>query len=510
MTLLLALYVLSSVCLALYGFNAFLLTLIRWWRRDRQVPPPPPLTSVPMVTVQLPIYNEMYVVRRLIDAVSQLDWPRERMQIQVLDDSDDATTDLAQERAREWRRRGIDVTVVRRDGRGGYKAGALAHGLATAKGEFIAIFDADFVPQADFLKRTLPHFPDNPRLGFVQTRWGHLNADESPLTRAQAMALDGHFVVEQEARQAMGWCMAFNGSAGVWRRECIEDAGGWQADTLAEDLDLSYRVQLRGWRGRFLPDVESPAEVPPQLAAFKRQQARWAEGSIQTLRKIARPLWRSSLPLATKMAATLHIAGYLAHPFSLILLLVTLPLLWSGVSVRLPLAYLGLASLGPPLLYATGQRVLYGRGRWWRRYAYFPLLTFLGTGIAFSNSLAVLRGALRFGGAFRRTPKFRREGQQSPWSHQRYTLAVDGAVIGEIILGLYALATVVVALWRGYVWAIPFLLLYVGAYGTVAGIALWQAWPVRLRRRKKEGPEEVVSLRLPPSKEPQRGPISSG
>lgn len=509
MILLRVLYLLASVCLALYGFNAFLLTAIRWWRRDRPLPPTPPLTSVPRVTVQLPIYNEMHVVRRLIDAVARLDWPRDHLQIQVLDDSDDVTTDLAQARAREWRRRGVDINVVRRNGRTGYKAGALAHGLRSAKGDFIAIFDADFVPRADFLKRTVPHFLDDRRLGFVQTRWEHLNADESPLTRAQAMALDGHFVVEQVARQAMGWCIAFNGSAGVWRRECIEDAGGWQADTLAEDLDLSYRAQLRGWRGRFLPDVASPAEVPPQLAGFKRQQARWAEGSIQSLRKVARLLWHSSFPLSTKIAATLHIAGYLAHPFSLILLLVTLPLLWRGVSVHWPLAYLGLASLGPPLLYATSQWFLHGRGRWWQRFACFPLLTFLGTGIAFGNSLAVLRGLTRYGGTFQRTPKFRREGQRASWLRQRYALALDGVVIGEIALGLYAVATVAVACWRGTVWAVPFLLLYVGGYGTVAALSLWQARPVRTRQQKKGWPQESPALRLPRNSEAQQDPLST-
>ncbi|MCC7354741.1 MAG: glycosyltransferase [Anaerolineae bacterium] len=481
MTFIFALYLGAALLLALYGAHTILLTLIHWHRRGKAAPSPP-LMATPDVTIQLPIYNEAHVIQRLIGAVASLDWPRERLHVQVLDDSDDETTALAAASAEKWRRAGVDVTVLRRPTREGYKAGALAYGLATAKGEFIAIFDADFVPSPDFLRRTVPHLLADPGLGFIQTRWGHLNADESPLTRSQALALDGHFVVEQAARQAAGWFIGFNGTAGIWRRACIADAGGWRHDTLAEDLDLSYRAQLRGWRGRYLGDVVSPAEVPPQLAALKRQQSRWAQGSIQCLRLLAGPVWRSGRPLALRLAALLHLSGYLVHPLMLILLLTTLPLLWNDASARWPLAYMSLASLGPPLLYATAQRELYRRGRWLRRYAFLPVLVLVGTGVALSNARAVLHGLRAPGGTFKRTPKFRREGQRGGWLGQRYTLPLEGIVVGEILLALYALVAIGIATARAHYWAIPFLALYAAGFGLVAGLALWQARPVRSKR----------------------------
>jgi cellulose synthase/poly-beta-1,6-N-acetylglucosamine synthase-like glycosyltransferase len=481
-TLIFALYLGAALLLALYGLHTLLLTLIHW-RYRHETPVPPPLTATPDVTVQLPIYNEAHVIQRLIDAVASLDWPRERLHIQVLDDSDDETTALAVAGAEKWQRAGVDIAVLRRPTRAGYKAGALAYGLATAKGEFIAIFDADFVPSPDFLRRTLPHLLADPRVGFIQTRWGHLNAEESPLTQAQALALDGHFVVEQAARQAAGWFIGFNGTAGLWRRACIADAGGWRHDTLAEDLDLSYRAQLRGWRGRYLGDVVSPAEIPPQLLALKRQQSRWAQGSIQCLRLLAGPVWRSGRPLALRLAALLHLSGYLVHPLMLVLLLTTLPLLWSDAGARWPLAYMSLASLGPPLLYATAQRELYPRGRWLRRYAFLPVLVFIGTGVALSNAWAVCRGLRAPGGTFKRTPKFRREGQRGGWLGQRYTLPLEGVVVGEILLALYALAAVGIAAARAHYWAIPFLALYVGGFGLVAGLSLWQARPAREKKK---------------------------
>ena len=497
MVLILILYVGAALLLALYGVHTLVLTWIYWRRcRRRQDPAPPPLTETPDVTVQLPIYNEAHVVQRLIEAVARLDWPRERLHIQVLDDSDDETTALAEASVQGWRRQGVDVALLRRPTRAGYKAGALAYGLTAATGGFIAIFDADFVPPPDFLRRTVPYFLADPQLGFIQTRWTHLNASESPLTQAQALALDGHFVVEQTARQAAGWFINFNGTAGLWRRACIEDAGGWRNDTLAEDLDLSYRAQLRGWRGRYLGDVASPAELPPQLAAFKRQQSRWAQGSIQCLRLLAGPVWRSRRPLAARLAALLHISGYLVHPLMLILLLTALPLLWYGAGTPWPLAYMSLASLGPPLLYATAQKALYPRWRWLRRYAFLPVLALIGAGVALSNTLAVLRGLGTWGGHFRRTPKFRREGQRGGWLGQRYTLPLEGIVVGEALLSLYAWAAIAVAAARAHFWAIPFLLLYAGGFGLVTGLALWQARPVQAKpKEKRPRPLKTVSGR---------------
>ncbi len=468
----------------------------------------------PAVTVQLPIYNERHVIERLIDACATLDYPNAKLQIQVLDDSDDQTTAIAARAVESWQQRNVDITLVRRADRSGFKAGALDHALTAASGEFIAIFDADFVPPPDFLRRTLPYFFSRPGtmqgrtmqgrtmqgresatatdltgdatcapIGFVQARWGHLNANYSSLTRCQALALDGHFAVEQGGRQWAGFAMGFNGSAGLWRRACIEDerVGGWQADTLCEDLDLSYRAQLVGWQPHYRNEVEAPAEVPPQLIAFKRQQFRWAKGSIQTLRKLGPRVWQSDWSLLKRMAALIHLGSYLLHPLLLILLLASLPLLLLGANPGAHIALLSGASLGPPLLYAVGQITLHGRG-WWRGWRYLPLLTLLGTGLCFSNTLAVCQGLTDRGGPFLRTPKFRLEQAGDGWQQSGYRLPLDGTFFGELSLLIYATLTVAIA-FRGGDWMFGiYLLLYVGGFALLLGISLWQARPARRTR----------------------------
>jgi cellulose synthase/poly-beta-1,6-N-acetylglucosamine synthase-like glycosyltransferase len=338
------------------------------------------------------------------------------------------------------------------------------------------------VPEPDFLLRTVPHFLVDPRLGFLQTRWGHLNGDYSLLTRAQALALDGHFAVEKTARQGSGWFMNFNGTAGLWRRSCIEDSGGWSGDTLTEDLDLSYRAQIGGWRAGYLPHVEAPAEVPPQIAAFKRQQSRWAKGSIQVLRKLAGEVWRSERSLAARLQGVVHLGGYLAHPLMVLMLLSTLPLVMSGARPGWPLAYLSLASLGPPLLYAVAQKALHRD--WWQRYARMPVLVLLGSGIALNNTVAVLQGLFGSSGRFRRTPKFSLEGRKGRWQGRRYALQLDWMVLGELLLVLYAAFTIAVAWRQGDTWAIPFLCLYLGGFVMVAGVGLWQSIAPALPRRE--------------------------
>jgi len=470
MSFLALLYALAATLLSIYGFNLLVLTVLYLYHR-RESTPVPPLTDPPSVTVQLPIYNEMYVVERLIDAVARLDYPRDKLQIQVLDDSTDETTVLAERCVARHRARGVDIELIHRDERMGFKAGALERGLETARGDLIAIFDADFVPSPDFLKRTVPYFSKRPRLGLIQTRWSHLNADYSHFTRAQAIALDGHFVVEQTARQEAGLFINFNGAAGIWRKECIRDAGGWQADTICEDLDLSYRAQLAGWETLYLPHVASPAEIPPQLEAFKRQQFRWAKGSIQCLRKLWRPVLRSSKPLFVRLQGLIHLGGYLCHPLMLILLLLMLPLMLCDGGVRLPLAYLSLASLGPPIMYVLSQRALYPD--WLKRLAYLPVLILLGTGIALNNTCAVCEALLKRGHRFRRTPKFRLEGDSGDWANSRYVLPFDWMTLGEASLALYSLMTTLVALERGNLYAVPFLLLYLGGFGYVAVLGFW-------------------------------------
>ncbi len=465
--------------LTVYGLNSFILAFL-YLRHRRSNPAIPSIdrSALPPVTVQVPMYNECHVVERVIDAVAALDYPKDRLQIQILDDSTDETTRLARARAAFHRERGVDVTVLRRPERDGFKAGALAWGLSRATGEYVAIFDADFAPGPDFLLRTVPHFVSNPQLGMVQTRWSYLNADYSPLTRAQVLALDGHFVVEQTGRHRSGLLMSFNGAGGVWRRRCIAEAGGWQADTLCEDLDLSYRAQLMGWQCLYLPTVTAPAEVPPQIAAFKRQQSRWAQGSVQTLRKLIGPLLRSRrLGWAQKVMGLVHLSSYLAHALMVLLLLISLPLLLVPDTVPFSVGGLGLVCLGPPLLYTISQQGLYPD--WGRRLRAMPLLILVGIGIAWDNTQAVWRGLTRWGGTFARTPKFRLEGQSGRWADSGYRLGADRSTVGEILLALYALATAVVACVVGDYGMIPFSLVYALAFGTVAGMGVAQTFTLR-------------------------------
>ncbi|HEX7588461.1 MAG TPA: cellulose synthase family protein, partial [Anaerolineae bacterium] len=328
--ILLGLYLFAASILAIYGFNTCLVACL-YWRKRTLTLAEPPLNEIPRVTVQLPVFDELYVVERLIDAAAALDWPRDRLQIQVLDDSEDETTAIAQARVDHFRRRGLDIGLVHRMDRTGFKAGALAGGLKSATGEFVVIFDADFAPPVDFLKRTIPYFA-RPAVGLVQARWGHLNATYSALTRAQSIALDGHFVVEQTARSRNGLFFNFNGTAGVWRRTCIEQSGGWHGDTLSEDLDLSYRAQLGGWEMIFLPDVVAPAEIPPQIHAFKRQQFRWAKGSTQCLFKLApRILTARNTSLFKRVEGILHLSGYMMNPMILLMVLALVPLMAMGI-----------------------------------------------------------------------------------------------------------------------------------------------------------------------------------
>ncbi len=422
------LYVAAALLLTMYALNSWILTLL-FFRHQKDPLSCPQMRHFPRVTVQLPIFNEALVVERLIGSVAGFDWPRDRLQIQVLDDSTDETTSIAQTCVDEYRARGIDIQLMHRSDRRGFKAGALKEGLKDATGEFMAIFDADFVPKADWLRRTVPHFLARPRLGMIQTRWAHLNYDYSLLTRAQAIALDGHFTVEQTARHRSGLLMNFNGTAGIWRRQCITDAGGWQSDTVSEDMDLSYRAQLRGWECLFLPDVAAPAEIPPQLAAYKRQQFRWAKGSIQCLKKLAWPVATARLPLVVRWQALVHLSTYLIHPLMLALLLASLPLMLVAGRLHESLGLLGLVSLGPPLMFAVSQRTLYP-GLWLRRFAFMPGLMWLGSGVALNNTRAIVEALLGVRNIFHRTPKFRIEARGDRWLGSSYALPLDSMTVG--------------------------------------------------------------------------------
>lgn len=423
-------------------------------------PPAPP----PRVTVQLPIFNEFYVVERLIESVARLRYPRERFEVQVLDDSTDETGRVARAAAARWQARGLAIRYRRRAVRAGFKAGALAEGLRLAKGDLIAVFDADFTPPPDFLERAVGVFAD-PRVGMVQARWGHANRRHSLLTRLQALLLDGHFVLEHGGRQRGGCFFNFNGAAGIWRRAAIESAGGWQHDTLTEDLDLSYRAQLAGWRFVFLPDVVAPAELPVEMSAFKSQQHRWTKGSIQTCRKVLPAVLRSDAPLRVKAEAFLHLTANFNYLLVLALCVLILPAFAartaSGGGQRLLLvdaALFGFAAVSVVAFYAVSQREV--GGRWWARLRDLPAMVALGLGLSINNAVAVVEALSGRTGEFRRTPKYgvRPRGGRAGGGRRRRAPGVQPLV--EIAFGVWFTVAVGYALAAGIYGAVPVLALF--------------------------------------------------
>jgi len=441
---------------ALHGLHR--LGLLGTWLR-RSIPSPPETLSgtAPFVTVQLPLYNERDVARRLIEACARLDWPRDRFDLQVLDDSTDDTRAVVDQAAAAVRHAGVHVEVVRRSTRTGFKAGALAAGLLRARGDLIAVFDADFVPDPTFLSRVIPTFAD-PRVGMVQARWGHLNADESWLTRAQASLLDGHFVIEHAARQAAGCWFNFNGTAGVWRRACIDGAGGWEGDTLTEDLDLSYRAQLAGWSFAYRPDVTVPAELPPSIAAFRVQQRRWAMGSIQVAQKLGRRIFDAEVPRRVRAEALAHLWANLAW----------LPAL--GLIVGLPWTVLARVGEPPPavglvsLALCTLPNVVFYRLASGSFRDVVPALL-LAIGLAPAQARAVVEALVGRRPGFARTPK-RGEGGRSSYEPDRTR--------GWLELGLVVphLAAAALAIARGHASAAPFLLFFAAGLAWVGSGAV--------------------------------------
>lgn len=463
-TVLGALYTFSVVGLAIYGALGFLtLALYVKFRRQTFTVAGQSDADLPPVTIQLPTFNESQVIERLISAAARIDYPRDKLQIQVLDDSTDETTAIAQHLVTALQGQGTNIQLLHREARDGYKAGALDGGLAQASGDFVAIFDADFEPEPDFLRRAIPHFLANENLGMVQARWGHSNALASALTGMQAIALDKHFVMEQNVRHRASFYPKFNGSAGVWRRSCMVDAGGWQADTVCEDLCLSTRAILRGWQFRFLSDVVAPAELPTGILAYKNQQARWAEGSSQCLRKYG---WQiaadGNQSVIARIYALLSMSAYATHALFLLLLLLQIPLLLAHYQYPSWFIVITLAGLGQPILFIAAQRVLYHD--WLFRLRFLPTLLLVAIGMAPSNTRAVVRGAIGRQHTFVRTPKGK---------GNRYQLPLDGLVGIELALALYAAVGVALAIRMGTPGPLPLLASSVLGFGFVA-FASWR------------------------------------
>ena len=462
-TLTLAAYFFVLIVLAVYGWHRYYLVWLYMRHRSNQPKAGPALQPIPVVTIQLPLYNELYVADRLIAAVCAIEYPRELLEIQVLDDSADETRSVAELAVRRFAAQGIDIKYFHRTNRRGYKAGALEEGMRVARGEFIAIFDADFIPTRDFLSRLMPYFAD-PSVGMVQARWGHINQDSSLLTKIQSILLDGHFVLEHGGRNRSGRFFNFNGTAGIWRRVAIDDAGGWQHDTLTEDLDLSYRAQLRGWRFVFVSEVIAPAEVPVEMNGFKSQQHRWAKGSIQTCRKLLPAILRSNLPFGIKAEAFFHLTAN----FNYILMCLLSILMFPAMVIRYNMGWYEMLLIDIPLFFAATfsfcnfytvcQREIHKD--WRARIKYVPFLMSVGIGLSINNTRAVVEALFRKDSEFARTPKYRIEADVDEWVGKKYRQSVAIQPLIELLLGLYFTWTVFYALANQIYGTLPFLVLF--------------------------------------------------
>ncbi len=463
-TLILASYFFVLLILAVYGWHRYYLVYVYMKHKHEQPKPKQAFGELPVVTIQLPLYNEMYVVDRLVDAVCQIDYPRERLEIQVLDDSTDETRQIAELAVRRHAMQGIDIKYIHRDDRTGFKAGALDEGLTVARGSYVAIFDADFIPKPDFLQRTIHYFTD-PKVALVQARWGHINEDYSLLTKIQAILLDAHFVLEHGSRNRGGCFFNFNGTAGIWRREAIYDGGGWQHDTLTEDLDLSYRTQLKGWQFVFVQDHVAPAELPVEMNAFKSQQHRWAKGSIQTFLKLMPRILQSNQPFHVKAEAFFHLSANFNYPLMCVLSVLMAPSMvirynmgwYEMLLIDIPLFFAATASVAN--FYMVCQRELYPQ-TWTDRLRYLPFLMSIGIGLAVNNTRAVFEALFRKPSEFVRTPKYAVEGASDDWSQKKYRQNVAVQPLIELALGLYFTATLFYALANGIYGTVPFLMLF--------------------------------------------------
>jgi len=482
-------YFMVLLVLAMYGLHRYWLVYDYFQYSKNVPPPPPPVTNWPRVTVQLPIFNERYVIERLTETVARFDYPKELLDVQVLDDSTDETQEVARACVERHAAQGMPITYIHRSNREGYKAGALENGLTTAMGEFVAIFDADFIPEPDFLRRTIPYFlnPDGgENIGMVQARWTYVNSDYSLLTNVETILLDGHFVVEHGARSRRGTFFNFNGTAGVWRRKVIDDAGGWQHDTLTEDTDLSYRAQLKGWKFLYLPEIECASELPVDMNGFKSQQARWAKGLMQTAKKILPKVFKADVPWHVKAEAFFHLTANISYPLMVVLSTMLLPVMivrfqqgwFQMLLIDLPLFLASTCSISS--FYLVAQRELRPK-TWWRTFLYMPFVMATGIGISVRNAQAVIEAMVGKKTAFARTPKFKIEGKTGTFAKKSYKNKAGWIPYAEVLLGIYFSLTVAYAIANDNYATVPFLLLFVWGYLYTGVMSLGQVYFAHLR-----------------------------
>jgi cellulose synthase/poly-beta-1,6-N-acetylglucosamine synthase-like glycosyltransferase len=479
-TLVIALYLVALTILGIYGAHRGNLLMLYLKHRKNA---PKPLRhfedeELPTITIQLPTFNEMYVVERLLEGVARIDYPKDKLHLQVLDDSTDETTQIARAKVDELCERGFDAEYVHRVDRTGYKAGALENGLKTAKGELVMVFDADFVPEPNIIRKMIDHFTD-PKVGMVQARWGHINREYSVLTKCQSMMLDGHFVIEHIARNRSGRFFNFNGTAGIWRKQTIADAGGWQHDTVTEDMDLSFRAQIKGWRFVYVPEALAPAELPCEMNSFKTQQFRWAKGSAQTTKKLLGLVLKADIPWRVKMEVLFHLTNNFAYLFLVLLAMLQLP----NMLIRRHMDHPELLLLDVPLFAATcgsicvfylvTHRALYDN--LWDAIKRLPLMMALGIGLSVNNARAVLEGLFGKDLEFVRTPKHGVSGKRDDWKKKKYKASFPVHSLIELGFGLYFVVTIALAVITGSWITIPFLVLFMIGFLYVGTLSFFQA-----------------------------------
>jgi cellulose synthase/poly-beta-1,6-N-acetylglucosamine synthase-like glycosyltransferase len=469
------LYTIGLVALFIFSMNSLVMSILYLINRKKVwgVPTPKMHGPWPKVTIQLPLYDEQYMVERLLKAMTSLQYPADCLQIQVLDDSTDATQEVAVNLVAQYQANGINVQLLHRDDRSGYKAGALEAGLKVATGDFVAVFDADFLPQPDWLLKVVPYFQDD-KIAFVQTRWGHLNHDYNFITRIIAQALDAHFVVEQTARAGSGLLMSFNGTAGIWRKSAVEAAGGWQGDTLTEDLDLSFRTEMAGWKYIYAPDIVVMSELPAQMDAFKQQQVRWVKGNMQVSRKLIGKLLRSDLPFGAKLMGVVHLTMlFVPYAAMVLTMLLTFPISLLAPKFLTLFGWSMAGMLGPIFMYSLAKTEF--NPNLLKRWAMLPVMTLLGVGISVNCTWAILSGLSSKSGVFERTPKYNIQDEHETWAQSSYSLPISPITTVEILIGLYVIGSAFY-LYHFHGFAFPTWQIVTGlAYFMVAGASIIQS-----------------------------------